>query len=66
MRTHGLARGKCTFSALSNGTGRPVTGPRFPFLVGATSVVMRAAIDGKSMQRGVCEISPLSREMKGS
>jgi len=53
MRTHGLARGKCTFSALSNCTGRPVTGPRSPFLTGATSVVMRVTIDGKSRRRDV-------------
>lgn len=49
MRAHGLARGKCTFSALSNGTGRPVTGPRSPSsLAPSHHAVMRvAAIDGK-------------------
>lgn len=53
MRTHGLARGKCTFSTLSNCTSRPVTDPRSPFLAGATSVVMRVTIDGKSTRRDV-------------
>lgn len=57
MRAHGLARGKCTFSALSNGTGRPVTGPRSPFL---------PALLSSCYNRRRCEIPPLSREMKGS
>lgn len=42
MRTHGLARGKCTFSALSIGTGRPVAGPRFCRRRFASSCVLQS------------------------